>query len=393
MTEPVRPPRHRRGPARPARRGRRRAAGATLDGIEDGDAAAACRSRPRASRSRRSSPSRTPGCDWTRPAFAVDRLDPRLHAGARRLDDVPRRAAQARPGAPVPPSGPLPSRRRWPRVSSRCNRRSVLVGTGTGRCCSARCSRRQAADAGRRLGPRRPDRARRAVRRESPVRPDVQAADRPISRGGPADGPRGPAGHRRPEPVRRAIRATVEHGPPDAGPAAADPARRAAYDVLRAVEPSATPTPTWCCPGCCGSRRIAGRDAAFATELTYGTLRWQGTYDAVLGRLPGQAARRVDPRPARRAAAGRAPAARMRVPAHAAVSETVDLVRDGHRHRPQRLRQRGAAPDRRARPGRLGGRARPRPSSSDPVGHLAIAAEPPGVDRAGAARRPGRARR
>jgi len=31
-------------------------------------------------------------------------------------------------------------------------------------------------------------------------------------------------------------------------------------------------------------QRITGRDAAFATELAYGTLRAQGTLDAILAR-------------------------------------------------------------------------------------------------------------
>jgi len=29
-------------------------------------------------------------------------------------------------------------------------------------------------------------------------------------------------------------------------------------------------------------RQLSGRDAAFATELGYGTLRWQAWYDAIL---------------------------------------------------------------------------------------------------------------
>ncbi len=55
-----------------------------------------------AGRGRHASPrrswSRTPEVDWTEPAVAVDRQDPRLHARPRRLDDVRGRADQARPG-------------------------------------------------------------------------------------------------------------------------------------------------------------------------------------------------------------------------------------------------------------------------------------------------------
>ncbi len=37
-------------------------------------------------------------------------------------------------------------------------------------------------------------------------------------------------------------------------------------------------------------RRITGRDAAFATELVGGTLRGQGSYDAVIDHLAGPGA-------------------------------------------------------------------------------------------------------
>ena len=45
--------------------------------------------------------------DWSEPAVGRRPAGPRLHARARRLDDVRRRAAQARPGAP-PADGALP---------------------------------------------------------------------------------------------------------------------------------------------------------------------------------------------------------------------------------------------------------------------------------------------
>ena len=41
--------------------------------------------------------------------------------------------------------------------------------------------------------------------------------------------------------------------------------------------------------------RAAGRDAALATELTYGTLRGRGSYDAILGLCSDRALDRVDP--------------------------------------------------------------------------------------------------
>src|ERR1700760_21688 len=60
-----------------------------------------------------------------------------------------------------------------------------------------------------------------------------------------------------------------------------DPARRAAYDVLRAVD-DRDAYANLLLPALLAERGLTGRDAAFATELTYGTLRGRGTYDAIL---------------------------------------------------------------------------------------------------------------
>ncbi|WP_320068065.1 RsmB/NOP family class I SAM-dependent RNA methyltransferase [Micromonospora sp. RTGN7] len=72
---------------------------------------------------------------------------------------------------------------------------------------------------------------------------------------------------------------------------------------------------------------LTGRDAAFATELTYGTLRHLGTLDAILTDAAGRDVARIDP-PVRDALRlGAYQLLHTRVPAHAAVSSTVDLVR------------------------------------------------------------------
>ncbi|WP_434971466.1 RsmB/NOP family class I SAM-dependent RNA methyltransferase [Micromonospora peucetia] len=72
---------------------------------------------------------------------------------------------------------------------------------------------------------------------------------------------------------------------------------------------------------------LTGRDAAFATELTYGTLRHLGTIDAILSDAAGRDVQRIDP-PVRDALRlGAYQLLHTRVPAHAAVSSTVDLVR------------------------------------------------------------------
>jgi 16S rRNA (cytosine967-C5)-methyltransferase len=132
-------------------------------------------------------------------------------------------------------------------------------------------------------------------------------------RGRPRSGPRsGPRQRSAQAPAQRA-RST-------------DPARRAAYDVLRAVE-DRDAYANLVLPGLLRSRRIVGRDAAFATELTYGTLRWLGTYDAILDAcldkpLQGDPGLRDAMRLGVHQLLG------MRVQAHAAVSETVGLVRE-----------------------------------------------------------------
>ena len=73
--------------------------------------------------------------------------------------------------------------------------------------------------------------------------------------------------------------------------------------------------------------RISGRDAALATELTYGTLRAEGQLDAVIASAAARPVARIDP-PARDALRlGTYQLLHTRVPAHAAVATTVDLVR------------------------------------------------------------------
>jgi 16S rRNA (cytosine967-C5)-methyltransferase len=72
---------------------------------------------------------------------------------------------------------------------------------------------------------------------------------------------------------------------------------------------------------------LHGRDAAFATELAYGTLRALGTLDLIIAEAAGRDVSRIDP-PARDALRlGAYQVLHTRVPAHAAVNQTVDLVR------------------------------------------------------------------
>lgn len=75
-------------------------------------------------------------------------------------------------------------------------------------------------------------------------------------------------------------------------------------------------------------KRLHGRDAAFATELTYGTLRLRGRYDAVLAQVVDRDLDGLDPAVLDLLRLGAHQLLGMRVPVHAAVSETVALTRE-----------------------------------------------------------------
>ena len=129
-------------------------------------------------------------------------------------------------------------------------------------------------------------------------------------------------------------------------------------------------TPTCCCRACSASAAITGTDAAFATELTYGTLRRSGVLDAVIS--AGAKPRCGRARPAVRAVLrlGRLPAAAH--PGAAARRGLVDRrpVPRGRRPEAGRAGQRGAAPGRRTRLGRAGSTGSRR--ANDPLGRLAF---------------------
>jgi 16S rRNA (cytosine967-C5)-methyltransferase len=105
----------------------------------------------------------------------------------------------------------------------------------------------------------------------------------------------------------------------------ADPARRVAYDLLRAVdERDAYANLTL--PALLRERGLTGRDAAFATELGYGTLRAAGALDDFLARCADRPVTAIDPAARAALRLGAYQLLRTRVPAHAAVSATVDLA-------------------------------------------------------------------
>jgi 16S rRNA (cytosine967-C5)-methyltransferase len=106
----------------------------------------------------------------------------------------------------------------------------------------------------------------------------------------------------------------------------ADPARRAAYEAVTAVHRDDAYA-NLVLPRLLRQTRLHGRDAAFATELTYGTLRLTGTLDAIIASAADRDVARIDP-PVRDALRlGAYQLLRTRVAPHAAASTTVDLVR------------------------------------------------------------------
>ncbi|MER7113765.1 transcription antitermination factor NusB [Saccharomonospora azurea] len=129
-------------------------------------------------------------------------------------------------------------------------------------------------------------------------------------------GQRGHAG-RRPAPRKQGPRKPPAH----------DPARRAAFDTLRAVT-ERDAYANLVLPDLLRQRRVTGRDAALATELAYGTTRATGLLDAVLAKCVDRTLDSVDPVALDALRLGAYQLLRTRIPRHAAVASTVDLVRE-----------------------------------------------------------------
>ena len=81
-------------------------------------------------------------------------------------------------------------------------------------------------------------------------------------------------------------------------------------------------------PSILTERGLTGRDAALATELTYGTLRGRGTYDAILGVCSDRGVDRIDAPLREVLRLGIHQLLATRVRAHAAVATSVDLAKD-----------------------------------------------------------------
>ncbi|MFR9674150.1 RsmB/NOP family class I SAM-dependent RNA methyltransferase [Streptomyces sp. TR06-5] len=109
-----------------------------------------------------------------------------------------------------------------------------------------------------------------------------------------------------------------------------DPVRILAFEALRAVD-ERDAYANLVLPPLLRRARDSGeldtRDAALATELVYGTLRHQGTYDAILAECVDRALRDVDPPVLDVLSLGAHQLLGTRIPSHAAVSATVELAR------------------------------------------------------------------
>jgi 16S rRNA (cytosine967-C5)-methyltransferase len=140
-----------------------------------------------------------------------------------------------------------------------------------------------------------------------------------------------PGGHRSGRGPRRRPDKPHRSGPPrgrsgPSRPPQGDPAREAALETLRAVrEDDAYANLTL--PKLLRERRISGRDAALATDLAYGACRARGLLDAVLGACVDRPLDRLDGVVLDALRLGAQQLLRTRIPAHAAVGATVELVR------------------------------------------------------------------
>ncbi|MFI1468136.1 RsmB/NOP family class I SAM-dependent RNA methyltransferase [Streptomyces wuyuanensis] len=109
-----------------------------------------------------------------------------------------------------------------------------------------------------------------------------------------------------------------------------DPVRILAFDALRAVD-ERDAYANLVLPPLLRRAREQGdfdsRDAALATELVYGTLRRQGTYDAIIAECVDRPLREVDPPVLDVLSLGAHQLLGTRIPTHAAVSASVELAR------------------------------------------------------------------
>jgi 16S rRNA (cytosine967-C5)-methyltransferase len=113
----------------------------------------------------------------------------------------------------------------------------------------------------------------------------------------------------------------------------ADPARTVAFKALCAVSDRDAYV-NLLLPALLRDSGLTGRDAALATELAYGTLRGQGSYDAILAVCSDRDLDRIDPPLRQVLRLGAHQLLATRIGAHAAVATSVDLAKDVAGQRP-----------------------------------------------------------
>uniref|UniRef100_UPI00404A4B4A transcription antitermination factor NusB n=1 Tax=Brachybacterium sp. GPGPB12 TaxID=3023517 RepID=UPI00404A4B4A len=130
-------------------------------------------------------------------------------------------------------------------------------------------------------------------------------------------------------PARAARAARAAAGPPPAPPSAPAPPPPPARSPSRGRAWCArrTPTRTSSCPASPRDHRVSGRDAAFTTELFYGSLRAQGRLDAIIAACVDRPLAKVEPAALDVLRLGAYQPLDMTVAPHAATSETVALAR------------------------------------------------------------------
>lgn len=107
----------------------------------------------------------------------------------------------------------------------------------------------------------------------------------------------------------------------------AQPSRQVAYSVLRAVDESDAYA-NLLLPTAIARTGLSPADAALATELTYGTLRRRGYYDAVIELAARRSVAQIDPPVLDALRLSTHQLLATRVASHAAVNEGVELVRE-----------------------------------------------------------------
>ena len=151
----------------------------------------------------------------------------------------------------------------------------------------------------------------------------AESADRD-RRGGSRGGNRGGnRGQRRGGPRDRKQQ---DRGAPQAERAGKNLPRRIAWEVLLDVA-TKDAYANLLLPAKLSRTHMGAQDAAFTTELTYGALRRQKFYDAVIEVASSRAIEKIDPEPLAAMRLGAHQLLSMRVPNHAALSETVAVVK------------------------------------------------------------------